>query len=151
MKSEILLLKSKIKYLEFESRKNNIFLHGVEEKETNNLELINTVIELFKMPSSTEQAEEKEHNWDKCELSNEARESGKYATIRNGKLIKRNKTESEKRGRTPSTPLSAPPNNFSKAPGKPKLHQPAKISKTKPTEGSLRIKVNSNTEETSKY
>ncbi|VVC94249.1 unnamed protein product [Leptidea sinapis] len=70
MKSEILLLKSKVKYLELESRKNNVLLHGVEEKETNNLELINTLIELFNMPSSTEQAAEEDHDWDKWEMSN---------------------------------------------------------------------------------
>ncbi|CAG5045603.1 unnamed protein product [Parnassius apollo] len=69
MKSEILLLRLKVKYLELETRKNNVLLHGVEETENNNLELMSTVIELFNVPCTTEQAEEEKHDWDKWELS----------------------------------------------------------------------------------
>ncbi|CAG5031882.1 unnamed protein product [Parnassius apollo] len=210
MKSEILLLRLKVKYLELETRKNNVLLHGVEETENNNLELMNTVIELFNVPCTKNKRRKRNTTgingnlaayielgkktegkirpikisctltWRRNEIlkkkkkfpegvyvtedlskeeleerktlipkMKEARASGKYATIRNGKLIIRDKMEPEKRKRTQSTPPSTPPDNFSKARGEPKLYQPAKMSRINPAE-RMRSQSNSNTEETSK-
>lgn len=188
LRSEIKTLQSKVQYLQFEARKNNVIMHGVEEKEANNAELMSMVLELL---NKTNDASNDANVWDKWEISNtyrigkksknnkrpikisftltwrrneimrngkklpkgvyimedltkeelekrkallpqmkEARESGKYATIKNGKLIIKEKSEAEKRKRAPSSPLSTPPSNFSKASETTRVIQPAKITKT---------------------
>lgn len=81
----------------------------------------------------------------------EARESGKYAIIKNDRLIIREKSETgknkEKRKRAPSSPLSTPPNNFSRAHEQAKGSQNRKISKINPFE-EMRNRTNSRTEDT---
>ncbi|KAI8428463.1 hypothetical protein MSG28_007274 [Choristoneura fumiferana] len=168
LKKEVETLRSKINYLELEGRKNNIILHGVEERETNNSELTNMVLGLLNRTNN--KAQNETHEWDKWEISKlyrvgkktvnkirpikitltltwrrneilknkknfpkgtyitedlpkeeveirkslipalkDARASGKYAIIRNGRLIIKDKLEKEKRKRIPSSPPSTPP------------------------------------------
>lgn len=204
LKTEIETLRSKVKYLDLESRKNNVILHGVEENEVNSTDLMNKVLDILNKTNDTQNGREE---WDKWEVNKlhrigkklgnklrpikisftltwrrndilkkwkklgegiyvtedlpkeevearkalypklkEARASGKYAIIKNGKLIIREKLEAEKRKRVPSSPPTTPPGNFSKAQGKGRATQPIKVTKTNPFE-AMRNRVNSQTEE----
>uniref|UniRef100_A0A1E1WPR1 Endonuclease-reverse transcriptase n=1 Tax=Pectinophora gossypiella TaxID=13191 RepID=A0A1E1WPR1_PECGO len=192
LRREVDTLRSRIRSLEMESRKNNIILHGVEETEAGKEDLINKVLELL---NKTSEPRSENHSWDKWEINQlhrigkksdnktrpikisctlswrrneimknkkrlpegiyitedlskeeveirkalipklkEARESGKYAIIKNGKLVIREKTDAEKRKRATSSPPSTPPNYFSKPQENINPSQPAKISKINPFE-----------------
>lgn len=188
LKAENTILKSKIKNLEAISKKNNVIIHGIEEKENNNTELLTSVLEALNSSDNKQKGTE----WDKWEVSKverlgkktekkhrpikitltlewrkiellrnrksypknlkitedftkeileerkalipkliEAREAGKYAILKQDKLIikEKNEHQTEKRKRLPSSPPSTPPNNFNNPEKQDKINQPAKQTK----------------------
>ncbi|KAI8427168.1 hypothetical protein MSG28_014781 [Choristoneura fumiferana] len=200
-----LLQQQDIIYSKHKGRKNNIILHGVEERETNNSELTNMVLGLLNRTNN--KAQNETHEWDKWEISKlyrvgkktvnkirpikitltltwrrneilknkknfpkgtyitedlpkeeveirkslipalkDARASGKYAIIRNGRLIIKDKLEKEKRKRIPSSPPSTPPSNFSTAHKMDSAAKPAKLPRSNPFE-SMRNRAHSQTED----
>ncbi|KAI8427169.1 hypothetical protein MSG28_014781 [Choristoneura fumiferana] len=202
-----LLQQQDIIYSKHKGRKNNIILHGVEERETNNSELTNMVLGLLNRTNN--KAQNETHEWDKWEISKlyrvgkktvnkirpikitltltwrrneilknkknfpkgtyitedlpkeeveirkslipalkDARASGKYAIIRNGRLIIKDKLEKEKRKRIPSSPPSTPPSNFSTAHKMDSAAKPAKLPRSNPFE-SMRNRAHSQTEDMS--
>ncbi|CAH0405407.1 unnamed protein product [Chilo suppressalis] len=66
LKEEVATLRSKVKILDIEARKTNLILHGVEENETNNTELMKQVLELLNDLNKSQNAT---HEWDKWEIS----------------------------------------------------------------------------------
>lgn len=194
MKIEIDKLKSTVKRLEIDSRKNNIILFGIKEEENENIELMDIVLETL---NGINKNSIKSNDWDRWEISEvqrigkkedsrirpiklvltlgwrkmellknrknfpknisvtedfsketlekrkalvpkmiEARESGKYAIIKNDKLIVKEKREkkenNDKRKRVPSSPPKTPPSNFSTTTGENRVphSQPNKVPKT---------------------
>lgn len=194
MKIEIDKLKSTVKRLEIDARKNNIILFGIKEEENENIGLMDIVLETL---NNINKNSIKSNDWDKWEISQvqrigkkndtktrpvkvvltlgwrkmellknrkkfpenitvsedfpketleirkalipkmiEAREAGKYAIIKNNKLIVKEKQEKgenkDKRKRVPSSPPKTPPSNFSRMSeeGKVSHSQPNKVPKT---------------------
>lgn len=200
-KMEIEKLKLKVRNLEIDTRKNNVIMHGVEEKENNNTELMDIVLEILNNTNKLINSSD----WDKWEISQiqrigkkdssktrpvkmtltlgwrklellkhkkkfpknlkitedftkevlearrtlmpkmiEAREAGKFAIIRNDKLIIREKVDKpinkEKRKRVPSSSPSTPQSNSSRpqTPQKEKYAQPTKLTKTNPPNATIK-------------
>lgn len=65
LKAENGILKSRIKILEAESRRNNVIIHGVEEKEVNNTELMEIILKTLNNSCKNQNGAE----WDKWEIS----------------------------------------------------------------------------------
>ena len=68
MRKEVEILRSKVKSLNLEARKNNAILHGVEEGELNNTDLMNKVLKILNEANVGGQKET--HEWDKWEIGN---------------------------------------------------------------------------------
>lgn len=66
LKTEVSVLKSRITHLETVSRRNNLILHGIPEVETNQEQLMASV--LTNLNGISEKTKESE--WDKWEISN---------------------------------------------------------------------------------
>lgn len=81
---EVTTLKKKVQSLEKEVRKNNVILHGIEESEKNNTELLQLVLDTFNIARKNNAMEE----FDKWEISNVQRLGKKQDKKRRPILVK---------------------------------------------------------------